>query len=73
MALRQDVQAIKARIDLVSVVSRYVTLTKSGSGHKGRCPFHKDDSPSFMVSWSTARRDSGIASAAVREAMSSGF
>jgi DNA primase len=49
MALRQDVQAIKERIDLVSVVSRYVTLTKSGSGHKGRCPFHKDDSPSFMV------------------------
>ena len=49
MALRQDVQAIKERIDLVSVVSRYVTLTKAGSGHKGRCPFHKDDSPSFMV------------------------
>jgi DNA primase len=26
-----------------------VTLAKSGSGHKGRCPFHKDDTPSFMV------------------------
>lgn len=50
MALRQDVEAIKERIDIVSVVSRYVTLTKSGSGHKGRCPFHKDDTPSFTVS-----------------------
>ncbi len=50
MALRQDVQAIKDRVDLVAVVSRYVTLTKAGSGHKGRCPFHKDDTPSFMVS-----------------------
>ncbi len=49
MALRQDVEAIKERVDLVSLVSRYVTLTKSGSGHKGRCPFHKDDTPSFMV------------------------
>ncbi len=49
MALRQDVQAIKERIDLVSLVSRYVTLAKSGSSHKGRCPFHKDDTPSFMV------------------------
>ena len=50
MALRQDVEAIKERVDLVSVVSRYVTLTKSGSGQKGRCPFHKDDTPSFTVS-----------------------
>ncbi len=50
MALRQDVEAIKERIDIVTMVSRYVTLTKAGSGHKGRCPFHKDDSPSFTVS-----------------------
>jgi DNA primase len=49
MALKQDVQAIKERIDLISLVSRYVTLTKSGSSQKGRCPFHKDDTPSFMV------------------------
>ena len=49
MALKQDVQAIKERVDLISLVSRYVTLTKSGSSHKGRCPFHKDDTPSFMV------------------------
>jgi DNA primase len=49
MALKQDVQAIKERVDLLSLVSRYVTLTKSGTSHKGRCPFHKDDTPSFMV------------------------
>jgi DNA primase catalytic core len=50
MATRQDIQAIKERIDMVSLVSRYVSLTKSGSGYKGRCPFHKDDTPSFVVS-----------------------
>ncbi len=47
---RMDVRAIKERIDIVSVISRYVSLTKSGSGYKGRCPFHKDDTPSFVVS-----------------------
>ena len=50
MATRQDIQAIKDRIDMVSLISRYVSLTKSGANYKGKCPFHKDDSPSFMVS-----------------------
>ena len=44
-----DVQAIKDRVDLVSIISRYLSLTKAGANHKGRCPFHKDDTPSFMV------------------------
>lgn len=46
---RIDVQAIMERVDIVSVISRYLTLTKSGAEYKGRCPFHKDDTPSFMV------------------------
>jgi len=48
--VRMDVRAIKEKIDIVSVISRYVSLAKSGSGYKGRCPFHKDDTPSFVVS-----------------------
>ncbi len=47
---RADVQQIKDRTDIVAVISRYVTLTKAGSNYKGRCPFHKDDTPSFSVS-----------------------
>ncbi len=47
---RADVKEIKARLDIVSVISRYVALTKSGSGFKGKCPFHKDDTPSMTVS-----------------------
>ena len=47
---RADVKEIKARLDIVSIISRYVTLTKSGSGFKGKCPFHKDDTPSMTVS-----------------------
>jgi DNA primase len=46
---RADVQAIKDRIDVLSVVSRYLSLTKSGTNYKGHCPFHKDDTPSFMI------------------------
>ncbi len=47
---RTTIQAIKERIDTVSVISRYVSLSKAGSSYKGRCPFHKDKTPSFVVS-----------------------
>jgi len=47
---RADVKEIKARLDVFSIISRYVALTKSGSGFKGKCPFHKDDTPSMTVS-----------------------
>ncbi|MFC2095685.1 DNA primase [Candidatus Bipolaricaulota bacterium] len=47
---RADVKEIKARLDVISVISRYVTLIKSGSGFKAKCPFHKDDTPSMTVS-----------------------
>ncbi|MGB2983226.1 MAG: DNA primase [Candidatus Bipolaricaulia bacterium] len=47
---RTDIRAIKERIDVISVISRYVSLTQAGASHKGRCPFHKDDTPSFVVS-----------------------
>jgi len=46
---RADVQAIKDRVDILSIISRYLSLTKAGANYKGRCPFHKDDTPSFMV------------------------
>ncbi len=49
MADRADIEAIKSRLDIVSVLSRYMTLTKSGARYKGRCPFHKDDTPSLYV------------------------
>jgi DNA primase len=47
---RGDIRAIKERIDPIAVISRYVSLKKAGSSHKGKCPFHKDDTPSFVVS-----------------------
>jgi DNA primase len=46
---RADIRAIKERIDPVAVISRYVSLRKAGASYKGKCPFHKDDTPSFVV------------------------
>jgi len=46
---RADVQAIKERVDVIGLISRYVSLNKSGANFKGRCPFHKDDTPSMVV------------------------
>ncbi|MCX7750829.1 MAG: DNA primase [Candidatus Bipolaricaulota bacterium] len=45
-----EVEEIKGRIDIVELVGRYVTLKPAGSGFKGRCPFHPDDTPSLHVS-----------------------
>jgi DNA primase len=40
---------VRARNDIVSVVSDYVTLRKAGHSHKGLCPFHGEKTPSFTV------------------------
>ncbi len=45
-----EVEAIKARLNIVELIGRYVALKPSGQRFKGRCPFHPDDTPSFLVS-----------------------
>jgi DNA primase len=40
---------IRARTDIVEVVSRHVPLKKAGRSHKGLCPFHSEKTPSFHV------------------------
>lgn len=43
------VQQIKARLDIVELISDYVKLKQSGMNFKGLCPFHNEKTPSFMV------------------------
>ena len=46
----QDIlEQIKSQINIVDVVSRYVTLKKVGKNYKGLCPFHAEKTPSFFV------------------------
>lgn len=44
------VSRVKDAADIVAVIGRYVPLTRSGSGHRGLCPFHREKTPSFHVS-----------------------
>lgn len=43
-------ERIRERIDMVQLVSEYVTLTQKGTGDFwGRCPFHEEKSASFHI------------------------
>ena len=36
--------------DIVSLISKYVQLEKQGANYMGLCPFHHENTPSFIVS-----------------------
>lgn len=44
------VEDIKSRIDILAVISEYTQPKKAGNSYKALCPFHKEKSPSFMIS-----------------------
>jgi DNA primase len=43
------ISRVRDSIDIVDVVSGYVSLKKSGKNHVGLCPFHSEKTPSFSV------------------------
>lgn len=45
-----QVQQVKDRINIVEIIGQYVQLRKAGRNYSGRCPFHNERTPSFMVS-----------------------
>ncbi|TSC72638.1 MAG: DNA primase [Parcubacteria group bacterium Gr01-1014_38] len=47
---RAPTDRIKERIDIVALIGESLPLKRAGSNFKARCPFHEEDTPSFMVS-----------------------
>jgi len=43
-------QAIKEKLDIVEFLKAYLALTPAGRNFKALCPFHREKTPSFMVS-----------------------
>ena len=44
------IDEVKARTDIVELVSHYVNLKRTGKYYMGLCPFHMEKTPSFAVS-----------------------
>ena len=46
----KDINEIRNRADIVSVISRYIPVQKSGKSFRAVCPFHNDHDPSLNIS-----------------------
>jgi len=45
-----EIEELKSRLDIVDVIKQYVPdLKRTGRSYKGRCPFHNEKTPSFIV------------------------
>lgn len=48
--MADQVEEVKQKTDIVSIISEHVDLKKAGRNYKALCPFHGEKTPSFMVS-----------------------
>ena len=48
--MENQVEEIKKKLDIVNVISKFITLKKRGRTHMACCPFHQEKTPSFTVS-----------------------
>ena len=46
----ENVEELKQQINIVDIISHYLPLKKSGGNYTACCPFHTEDTASFMIS-----------------------
>ncbi|MEF9991402.1 MAG: DNA primase [Romboutsia sp.] len=50
--IKDVIEEVKNRCDIVNVISEYIKVTPSGANYKGLCPFHGEKTPSFYINTS---------------------
>lgn len=50
--IKDKIEEIKSRSDIVKVISDYIKVQQSGANYKGLCPFHGEKTPSFYINTS---------------------
>lgn len=50
MIKKQSLENLKVQIDIVDIISNSLELKKAGANFKACCPFHGEDTPSFVIS-----------------------
>lgn len=48
--MNDEVEEVKSKTDIVSLISEYIELKRAGRNYKALCPFHSEKTPSFIVS-----------------------
>ncbi|RLA79061.1 MAG: DNA primase [Epsilonproteobacteria bacterium] len=50
MITKNSIENLKTHLDVVDIISQYLELKKSGANFKACCPFHGEETASFVVS-----------------------
>ena len=48
--MNDEVNQVKERLDIVEIMSSYLTVKRAGANMKANCPFHNEKTPSMMIS-----------------------